>query len=99
MANDIFPNFLEKIKNYPECGETRDLDIQFSSNFGDSKNSENKQANIQYWNNCCDEQCFLVKNQLKRLEDKNECLRNNVIQLNQTIKNMKLNKKEINKKK
>ena len=96
-ANDIFPNFLEKTKNYPEGGETRDLDIQFSSNFGDSKNSQNKQANIQFWNNCCDEKCILVKKELKRLENENECLKNRVIQLNQTIKNMKLNKNEINK--
>ena len=55
------------------------------------------QTIIPYWNNCCDEQCILVKKELKRLEDENECLKNRVIQLNQTIENLKLNKNEINK--
>ena len=87
-ANDIFPNFLEKIKNYPEGGKTGAIDFQISSNFGDSKYSQTKHTNMiyGYGNSCCDEQCASVKKELKRLEDENQCLRSNVIQLNQTIK-------------
>ena len=94
-GNDNFPNCQERNDNYAEGG----IDLQISSNFGDSKNTQTKQTNINLGNSCSDEQCVIMRKELKRLEKENQFLRNNIIQLNETIKSIKINKtikKDIN---
>ena len=100
-----FKNELDRRKdNFPNCPERNDnctegLDLQISSNFGDSKNTQTKQTNINFGNSCSDEQCITMRKELKRLENENQFLKNNVFQLNQTIKSLKINKstkKDIN---
>jgi len=90
LASGIFPNFIEKVGNYTEGSVLGTNDIHTSSNYEYSKNI--KKTNVIYSNTCNDENCLLVKNELKRLEDENQRLKSNVIQLNQTIKYLKSTK-------
>ena len=97
-ANDIFPNLMERLETY-EGNFKGTLDFHGSSNFGDSKNSPTKQTNIIYGNSGTDEHCILLKKELKRLEEENIYLKNNINKLNQTIKYLKtgkIDKKDIN---
>ena len=89
-------DFLEKNGKENIKEEGADLggdDLQISSNFGDSKNTQTKHTNQIYDNSCSEDQCVMAKKELKRLEEENNSLKKNVIQLSQTIKKMKLKNK------
>ena len=89
-------DFLEKNgkENIKEGGaDLEGDDLQISSNFGDSKNTQTKHTNQIYDNSCSEDQCVMAKKELKRLEEENNSLKKNVIQLSQTIKKMKLKNK------
>ena len=90
-ANEIFPNLLEKLEKR-EGGLKGTLDFQASSNFNESKITQTRQTNIKYGNSCSEEQCYMVRKELKRLEEENQILKSNIVQLNKTIQNLKLNK-------